>query len=211
VIVGGEDGGRWLGIGRQLRAALLSPFLRRRLGMFVAVTRHPAPLVLKELAEQGNVTPVIDRRFPLADAAAAIRHLKEGHPLGKVVLTIDRSRPGGIRPDPSGPDATWQRPQNTPSKRAVGGAPARSRPSAPASMRGMSRPVRSAIPHARCEGFKDDWSGLDGTRALHILAGPSMPHPCRSSGAPLWMVPIRSGRGRVCRATTADTTPGKSR
>jgi NADPH:quinone reductase-like Zn-dependent oxidoreductase len=88
VIVGGEDAGRWLGIGRQLRAALLSPFVRQRLGTLLAVTRDADLLALKELAEQGKVTPVIDRTYPLADAAAAVRHLKEGHPRGKIVLTI---------------------------------------------------------------------------------------------------------------------------
>ena len=88
VIVGGEGAGRWLGIGRPLRATVLSPFLRQRLVMFIAVTRHADLLALKELAEQGKLTPAIDRTYPLADAAAAIDHLKEGHPRGKVVLTI---------------------------------------------------------------------------------------------------------------------------
>ena len=88
VIVGGEGGGRWLGVGRPLRAALLSLFLRQRLGTFVAVTRHADLVALKELAEQGKLTPVVDRSYPLAAAAAAVGHLKEGHPQGKVVLTI---------------------------------------------------------------------------------------------------------------------------
>src|SRR3954454_4606532 len=35
VIVGGEGGGRWLGMGRQLRAALLSPFVGQTLGIFL--------------------------------------------------------------------------------------------------------------------------------------------------------------------------------
>jgi NADPH:quinone reductase-like Zn-dependent oxidoreductase len=88
VIVGGEGGGRWLGVGRQLRATLLSPFLRQRLGTFVSVTRQTELLALKELAEQERVRPVIDRSYPLAEAAAAVDHLRQGHPLGKVVLTI---------------------------------------------------------------------------------------------------------------------------
>jgi NADPH:quinone reductase-like Zn-dependent oxidoreductase len=88
VIVGGEGGGRWLGVGRQLRAALVSPFLRQRLGTFIAVTRHADLVALKELVEQGKVTPVIDRSYPLEDAAAAIDHLQHGHPRGKVVLTL---------------------------------------------------------------------------------------------------------------------------
>src|SRR5206468_12709509 len=38
VMVGGEDGGRWTGMGRQLRALALSPFTRQRLTTFVS--RH---------------------------------------------------------------------------------------------------------------------------------------------------------------------------
>jgi NADPH:quinone reductase-like Zn-dependent oxidoreductase len=88
VIVGGEGAGRWLGLGRQLRATLLSPFVRQRLGTFVAVTRHADLMALVEHAERGALTPVLDRSFPLADAAAAVDHLREGHPRGKVVLTV---------------------------------------------------------------------------------------------------------------------------
>jgi NADPH:quinone reductase-like Zn-dependent oxidoreductase len=35
------------------------------------------------------VTTVIDRRYPLAETAAAIRYLEEGRARGKVVVTID--------------------------------------------------------------------------------------------------------------------------
>jgi NADPH:quinone reductase-like Zn-dependent oxidoreductase len=34
------------------------------------------------------VTPVIDRTFELAEAADAIRYLAQGHPAGKVVVTV---------------------------------------------------------------------------------------------------------------------------
>jgi NADPH:quinone reductase-like Zn-dependent oxidoreductase len=88
VIVGGEGGGRWLGLGRQLRAQLTSPFVRQSLGTFVAVTRDTDLQALGELAEEGKLSPVIDRTYPLSEAAAAVRHLREGHPRGKVVLTI---------------------------------------------------------------------------------------------------------------------------
>jgi NADPH:quinone reductase-like Zn-dependent oxidoreductase len=88
VLVGGEDGSKWFGVGRTLHGALLSPFVRQRIRPFLAITRRPDLLVLKEMAEQGKITPVIDRTFPLEDAAAAVRHIKHGHPRGKVVLTI---------------------------------------------------------------------------------------------------------------------------
>jgi NADPH:quinone reductase-like Zn-dependent oxidoreductase len=66
----------------------MSPFVGQRLGTFVAVTREEDLQALKTRAEQGTLTPVIDRTYPLAEAAAAVRHLREGHPRGKVVLTI---------------------------------------------------------------------------------------------------------------------------
>jgi NADPH:quinone reductase-like Zn-dependent oxidoreductase len=51
------------------------------------VTREDL-LVLKELIEAGKVTPVIDRTYPLSEAAAAIRYMAEGHACGKTVLTV---------------------------------------------------------------------------------------------------------------------------
>ena len=93
VIVGGENGGRWLGgIDRQLRAKLISAFTRQRLTTFVAAEDASHLERLADLVENGHVTPVIDRRFPLADAADAIRHLESGNARGKIVIEIaDRS------------------------------------------------------------------------------------------------------------------------
>ena len=36
----------------------------------------------------GQIKPVIDRTFPLADAAAAQRHLEESGQFGKIVLEV---------------------------------------------------------------------------------------------------------------------------
>jgi zinc-binding alcohol dehydrogenase/oxidoreductase len=41
-----------------------------------------------ELVASGSAVPVVDRAFPLAEAAAAHEHLEAGRQLGKVVLTI---------------------------------------------------------------------------------------------------------------------------
>src|SRR5215217_408887 len=89
VIVGGEGGGRWLGgTDRQLRAMILSPFVRQKLGTFVNKENHEDLIVLKELIESGKVTPVIDRTYPLAEVPEAMRYLEEGHARGKVVITV---------------------------------------------------------------------------------------------------------------------------
>jgi NADPH:quinone reductase-like Zn-dependent oxidoreductase len=89
VIVGGETEGRWLGgIDRQLRAHLLSPFVGQKLGTFISSENAADLMVLRELIESGAIAPAIDRSFPLAEAAAAIRYLLDGRAQGKIVIAI---------------------------------------------------------------------------------------------------------------------------
>lgn len=44
---------------------------------------------LSELADSGRLNPVIDREYPLHEAAAAIAYLETGHARGKVVISMD--------------------------------------------------------------------------------------------------------------------------
>jgi NADPH:quinone reductase-like Zn-dependent oxidoreductase len=46
---------------------------------------------IKELLEAGKVVPVIDRCYPLAETAEAIRYLETGHARGKVIITVAQS------------------------------------------------------------------------------------------------------------------------
>jgi len=50
---------------------------------------------IKELIEADKVVPVIDRRYPLSEVADAMRYFEEGHPSGKVVLTVEPNTKGG--------------------------------------------------------------------------------------------------------------------
>jgi NADPH:quinone reductase-like Zn-dependent oxidoreductase len=89
VIVGGENGGRWIGgIDRQLRARLRSAFTRQRLTTFIAAEDASHLERLADLVEGGHVTPVIDRCVPLAEAADAIGHLASGRARGKIVVEL---------------------------------------------------------------------------------------------------------------------------
>jgi NADPH:quinone reductase-like Zn-dependent oxidoreductase len=88
VIVGGEDAGRWLGIGRQIRATLLSPFTHQTMGTFVASENVRDLDALRELVDSGAVTPLVDRTVPLEDTAAAIRALLDGEVCGKRVVAV---------------------------------------------------------------------------------------------------------------------------
>jgi NADPH:quinone reductase-like Zn-dependent oxidoreductase len=90
VITGGENGGRWIGgTDRQLRALLLSPFVRQKLRTFINSEARADLITIAELIDAGRVTPVIDKTYPLGDAPAAIRYLQDGHARGKVVVVVD--------------------------------------------------------------------------------------------------------------------------
>jgi len=89
VIVGGEGGGNWLGgFDRNLRSGLVSMFVPQRMTMLASKELGEDFDALRELIEAGKVRPVIDRTYPLSEAPDAIRHLEEGHPRGKVVITV---------------------------------------------------------------------------------------------------------------------------
>ncbi len=86
VIAGGD--GKWTGIGRQLGALMLSPFVRQRLTMYISRHRQADLDTLRQLTETGEVTPLIGRTYPLAEVPEAIRDLQAGHARGKIAITI---------------------------------------------------------------------------------------------------------------------------
>ena len=90
VIVGGEGGDRWLGgFQRQIFAPVRSRFSQQKLLGLISKERQRDLLTLKDLIEEGKLTPVIGRTFPLSEAPQAIRYLEQGHARGKAVLRIE--------------------------------------------------------------------------------------------------------------------------
>jgi NADPH:quinone reductase-like Zn-dependent oxidoreductase len=83
VMVGGETG-------QMFEAMLLGPLLslgsQKKLTNVMAHASQKELLYLKELIEAGQVTPVVDRCYPLEKAADAMRYLEEGHAQGKIVV-----------------------------------------------------------------------------------------------------------------------------
>jgi NADPH:quinone reductase-like Zn-dependent oxidoreductase len=60
---------------------------RRDVKQFVRKVTRARLLELAALVEDGSVTPVVDRTYPLAQTPAAMRYLIARHPRGKVVVT----------------------------------------------------------------------------------------------------------------------------
>lgn len=89
VIVGGEGGNKWTGgAGRGLRAIALSPFVKQNLRNFIAGNKTEDLLTLKALIEAGDITPIVDKTFPLSEAPDAIRYMTDGRAVGKLVITV---------------------------------------------------------------------------------------------------------------------------
>src|SRR5215472_3712083 len=88
LVIAGSEGGKWTGVGRQLRALALSLLVRQRLTMYVSKHRQADLDTLRQLIGTGQVTPRIGRAYPLSEAPAALRHLAKGHAQGKIAITI---------------------------------------------------------------------------------------------------------------------------
>ncbi len=83
-------GGTWA----QMRQALTQGWLvgltsQQKVLSFTAKANQQDLHALKELIEAGKLKPVIDRCYPLAETAAAMRYLLEGHARGKVVISVN--------------------------------------------------------------------------------------------------------------------------
>jgi NADPH:quinone reductase-like Zn-dependent oxidoreductase len=94
VMVGGPSENPWIGpLGTSVNAYFLAPFVSQKLIFMLAQANKDDLDVLRDLMQAGKVTPVIDRRYPLAETAQAISYLEQGHAKGKVIITVDPSAP----------------------------------------------------------------------------------------------------------------------
>ena len=88
VLVGVKDMGRWFGMARQFKALSTSLFVRQKMKVFVCRHSRADLEVLRQLVEAGDVQPVIDRRYDLAEVREAFTSLGSGHARGKTIITI---------------------------------------------------------------------------------------------------------------------------
>lgn len=87
VVVGGEGGSALIGtLHRQARALLWSPFVSQRLTTFVSSENGADVATLAAMAAAGTLIPAVERTYPLAEAAVALRHLADGKARGKLVV-----------------------------------------------------------------------------------------------------------------------------
>jgi NADPH:quinone reductase-like Zn-dependent oxidoreductase len=89
VLAGGSRDEPWLGpVGHFGRLRIATLFQPRRVVTFVARVRNADLVALKDLVEAGRLAPAIDGRYPWDRIGEALAYLGEGHPRGKIVLTV---------------------------------------------------------------------------------------------------------------------------
>jgi NADPH:quinone reductase-like Zn-dependent oxidoreductase len=76
-----------------LQVLLIGPLIGRGEGKKIRLlavrlgAQHLAPIV--ELCQEGKISTVIDRRYPLSEVPQALQYLGEGHAKGKVVVVVE--------------------------------------------------------------------------------------------------------------------------
>jgi NADPH:quinone reductase-like Zn-dependent oxidoreductase len=86
---GGPDAGPWLGaLKAPIKAAVISWFVDQELKFFLSHASGADLGTIAGLLESGTVRSIIDRRYPLAEAAEAMRYLEAGRARGKVIVTM---------------------------------------------------------------------------------------------------------------------------
>jgi NADPH:quinone reductase-like Zn-dependent oxidoreductase len=68
-------------------ALVLSVFVSQKMVFFIARVNQQDLARVRDLMATGQVTPVIDRRYPLSETREAFRYMEEGHARGKVIIT----------------------------------------------------------------------------------------------------------------------------
>jgi len=88
VVVGADKRGGVAIFTRIISAFVRSRLLRQRIVFYVARATQDDLVVLKELIEAGKICPAIDRTYPLAEGADAVRYLGSGQARAKVIITM---------------------------------------------------------------------------------------------------------------------------
>ena len=89
VLNGGGSPGHVFGpVAGILRAVVTNAFVSQRLRPLPSRQNQQELLAVTGLIEDGKLTPVVGRTYPLADTADGLRQVEQGHARGKVVVTV---------------------------------------------------------------------------------------------------------------------------
>jgi NADPH:quinone reductase-like Zn-dependent oxidoreductase len=88
IVIVGAPKDFWPAIKGLLRVLVRWPFLRHNIKFFIANINRDDLLTLCQLMQNGKLSSVIDRRYPLHETAAAMAYAEGGHARGKVMINV---------------------------------------------------------------------------------------------------------------------------
>jgi NADPH:quinone reductase-like Zn-dependent oxidoreductase len=88
VVVGGAKGDWIAPMIQPLKAMIYGRFVDQEFKLLLARMNQDDLQYLSTLMEQGDVTPVIDRRYAFSGLADAVRYSEDGHASGKIIVSI---------------------------------------------------------------------------------------------------------------------------
>jgi NADPH:quinone reductase-like Zn-dependent oxidoreductase len=89
VVIGGPRANRLIGpIGHVVGSRLAALRASQKVAFFIAKFGKEDMETLRGFLEDGRMTSIVDSIFPLDEMGAALRHMGEGHPRGKIVVTV---------------------------------------------------------------------------------------------------------------------------
>lgn len=90
VLIGGPKTNRLIGpLTHILRIRLAALRASQKVIFFIANVNRKDLIFMNELFEAGKVTPLIDHQYTLSELPQAMRHFAEGHPHGKIVISVN--------------------------------------------------------------------------------------------------------------------------
>jgi len=89
VLNGGGSPGHVFGpVAGIVRAVVANAFVSQRLRPLPSRQNREELLAVTGLIQDGKLTPVVDRTYPLAGTAEGLRHVEQGHARGKAIITV---------------------------------------------------------------------------------------------------------------------------
>ena len=90
VLIGGPKTNRLIGpLAHILKIRLAALRASQKVIFFIANVNKEDLLFMNQLFEAGKLTPLIDCQYRLNELPQAMRHFAEGHPHGKIVITLE--------------------------------------------------------------------------------------------------------------------------
>jgi NADPH:quinone reductase-like Zn-dependent oxidoreductase len=89
VNVGSIDKGNWIGpLIKPIQTIFINPITDPEIVGFVATMNQGDLEILAKMMEEGKLTPVLDKSYPLAETADAVAYSETGRARGKIIVTV---------------------------------------------------------------------------------------------------------------------------